>query len=273
MPDLSRVYKLHHSSQQRQIFNPLSEARDWTHKLIFPSQIHFCCAIRELQCVFIFRSSLWNMRCRPLQCIVFLQFAYRFSSWHLPSCWSLFFQWLLGFYLSSLMVFSSLPFFFLTFQFVLSGVCLLWGRSLDTLLNACMYLCLFLPGFSLLLVMPHHQAFSYCCFVVYLTPGRFSPPSSIFFLNKFPRYSCMFSFPCNLISLCFGIFFLTLLWSFMLTFFWFCFVFRTAPVAYGSSQTRGWIGAAASSLHHSHSNARSEQCLWPTPQLMATPDP
>ena len=29
----------------------------------------------------------------------------------------------------------------------------------------------------------------------------------------------------------------------------------------------------AAGLHHSHSNARSEPRLWPTPQLMATPDP
>ena len=33
--------------------------------------------------------------------------------------------------------------------------------------------------------------------------------------------------------------------------------FRSAPVVYGSSQARGHIGAAADSLHHSHSNARS----------------
>ena len=31
--------------------------------------------------------------------------------------------------------------------------------------------------------------------------------------------------------------------------------------------------AAAASLHHRHSNARSEPYLRPTPQLMATPDP
>ena len=29
----------------------------------------------------------------------------------------------------------------------------------------------------------------------------------------------------------------------------------------------------AASLHHSHSNIRSKLRLWPTPQLMATPDP
>ena len=40
----SCVYDLHHSSQQHSILNPLSEARDQTHDLIVPSQIHFYCA-------------------------------------------------------------------------------------------------------------------------------------------------------------------------------------------------------------------------------------
>ena len=44
--------------------------------------------------------------------------------------------------------------------------------------------------------------------------------------------------------------------------FLFC-LFRTAPAAYGSSQARGWISAAAASLHLSHSNNR------PMPQLVA----
>ena len=62
-------------------------------------------------------------------------------------------------------------------------------------------------------------------------------------------------------------------------FFLFCFVlfcfclFRAAPVAYGSSQARGQIGAIAASLHHSHSNARSKPHLQPTPQLRAMPGP
>ena len=46
-----------------------------------------------------------------------------------------------------------------------------------------------------------------------------------------------------------------------------------APAAYGGSQARGLIGAAAAGLCQSHSNARSEPRLQPTPQLMATPDP
>ena len=45
------------------------------------------------------------------------------------------------------------------------------------------------------------------------------------------------------------------------------------PVAYGSSQARGQIRAAAAGLHHSHSNTRSELRLQPTLPLMAKPDP
>ena len=40
-PDPSRVCDLHHSSQQCQILNPLSEPRDGTHNLMIPSWIHF----------------------------------------------------------------------------------------------------------------------------------------------------------------------------------------------------------------------------------------
>ena len=36
---------------------------------------------------------------------------------------------------------------------------------------------------------------------------------------------------------------------------------------------RGRIGAIAAGLHHSHSNAKLEPHLQPTPQLVATPDP
>ena len=43
--------------------------------------------------------------------------------------------------------------------------------------------------------------------------------------------------------------------------------FRGAPTAYGSSQARGWVKAAAAGLHHSHSNTRSRSKLRlrPTP--------
>ena len=51
------------------------------------------------------------------------------------------------------------------------------------------------------------------------------------------------------------------------------YLFRATPMAYGSSQARGWIRMAVTGLHHSHSKARSELCLKPTPQLTGTPDP
>ena len=48
---------------------------------------------------------------------------------------------------------------------------------------------------------------------------------------------------------------------------------RATPGAYGGSQARGPIGAVAAVLHHSHSTARYELQLQPTPQLTAIPDP
>ena len=55
----------------------------------------------------------------------------------------------------------------------------------------------------------------------------------------------------------------------------FCFVSLSLSFfkAYGRSQARDRIRAGAASLHHSHNNAGSEQCLRPTPQLTAMPDP
>ena len=41
----------------------------------------------------------------------------------------------------------------------------------------------------------------------------------------------------------------------------FILLFRATPTAYGHSQARGRIGAAAATLYHSHSNARSELSL------------
>ena len=59
--------------------------------------------------------------------------------------------------------------------------------------------------------------------------------------------------------------------------FFFCFWLfafsRATPMAYGSSQARGLIGAIAAGLRQSHSNAGSESHLRPTPQLKAMPDP
>ena len=49
--------------------------------------------------------------------------------------------------------------------------------------------------------------------------------------------------------------------------------FRATPVAHGVSQARGLIRAVAAGLCQSHSNARSEPRLRPTPQLTAMLDP
>ena len=58
--------------------------------------------------------------------------------------------------------------------------------------------------------------------------------------------------------------------TWLLAGFWFClFVFALLghSCAYGSSQARGQIGAAAAAgLRHSPSNARSKPCVQPTPQ-------
>ena len=69
----------------------------------------------------------------------------------------------------------------------------------------------------------------------------------------------------------------------ILSFFFFLFFFFfvvvvvaiswAAPAAYGGSQARGPVGAVATGLRQSHSNAGSELRLQPTPQLTATPDP
>ena len=44
-PDLSRICNLQHSSWQRQILNPLSEAKDRTQNLLVPSRTRFCCTM------------------------------------------------------------------------------------------------------------------------------------------------------------------------------------------------------------------------------------
>ena len=67
---------------------------------------------------------------------------------------------------------------------------------------------------------------------------------------------------------------MVLLQSFVFCFFFGLFGFSlAASAAYGGSQARGPIGAVAVGLRHSHSNAGSEPCLQPPPQLTAKPDP
>ena len=41
-------------------------------------------------------------------------------------------------------------------------------------------------------------------------------------------------------------------------FYYYYYFFMATPVAYGSSQASGWIGAAAAGLCHSHGNTISE---------------
>ena len=66
-PDLSLICNLHHSSRQRRIRNPLSEARDQTRNLMDPSWIHFCCAtmgtlpISEFSCMRASTFVWWEM--------------------------------------------------------------------------------------------------------------------------------------------------------------------------------------------------------------------
>ena len=54
---------------------------------------------------------------------------------------------------------------------------------------------------------------------------------------------------------------------------YFFFLFRAVPVTYGSSQATGKIGAAAVSLHHSHSNDRFKLHLQPMLQPVTMMDP
>ena len=61
--------------------------------------------------------------------------------------------------------------------------------------------------------------------------------------------------------------------SFFFSFFIVFCLFRATSMAYGGSQARGLIRAAATGLHHSHSHTRFELSLRPTPQLMAALDP
>ena len=53
MPDPSHICHLHHSSWQRQIFNPLSEARDGTCILMDTSQILAAAPEQELPFLYL----------------------------------------------------------------------------------------------------------------------------------------------------------------------------------------------------------------------------
>ena len=60
MPDPSRICDLHHSSQQCQILNPLSEARDQAWNLMVPHPICFHCATIGNSYTWYFKNSVCN---------------------------------------------------------------------------------------------------------------------------------------------------------------------------------------------------------------------
>ena len=62
-PDLSWVYDLHHSSRQRWILNPLSEATDWTFVHVVSSQIHFCWAMTRTPRTPVFKQREFEKHC------------------------------------------------------------------------------------------------------------------------------------------------------------------------------------------------------------------
>ena len=81
--------------------------------------------------------------------------------------------------------------------------------------------------------------------------------------NSFLFIFLFFNFFCLFVFLSFCLFFAVVV---VVAISW------AAPAAYGGSQARGRIGAVATGLRQSHSNAGSKPSLQPTPQLTATPD-
>ena len=67
MQDPSHVCSLHHSSQQHQILNPLSEARERTRNLMVPSQIHCRCAMMGTPLGTLYRITLLSSLATLLQ--------------------------------------------------------------------------------------------------------------------------------------------------------------------------------------------------------------
>ena len=87
----------------------------------------------------------------------------------------------------------------------------------------------------------------------------------ILFIYIFGEISVHVHWPFSVLF-CFSFFFFKI-------FIYFKIYFRVTPAAYGSSQARGGIRAAAAGLNHNYSNTRSEPHLRPTPQHTAMPDP
>ena len=85
-------------------------------------------------------------------------------------------------------------------------------------------------------------------------------------LRMFSLGKCLFNFSVHLLGFYGGfLFFVVVVFVFLL-------FLGPLLAAYGGSQARGWIGAVATRLRQSHSNAGSEPHLQATPQLTATPD-
>ena len=112
---------------------------------------------------------------------------------------------------------------------------------------------------------------SWCCPSSPLSLLSFLHSFSFFFLLLWRIHTTALSLSLLSLLLFYPVFF----WK-PLLFLCACFfvlLFRAAPAAYGGFQDRDWIGASIAILHHSHSNAGSEPCLWPKPQLAGMPDP
>ena len=110
--------------------------------------------------------------------------------------------------------------------------------------------------------------------VVFVVFWRLSPCQH--FINKYfvPFYGCLFV----LFRVSFSVQkLLSLIRShlFIYLFIYFVFLPFLGPLPWhmGYSRARGLIGAVAASLCQSHSNAGSEPCLRPTPQLTAMSKP
>ena len=65
---------LHHGSRQRQILNPLSEARDRTCNLMDTSRIRFCCAVTVTPSAILFKRAVSTLLTSPR--------VTRFPTWH-----------------------------------------------------------------------------------------------------------------------------------------------------------------------------------------------
>ena len=68
MPDWSRIFDLHHSLQQCQNRNPLSEAGDRTCILMVTSQIHFCWAMMGTPCCMLYMKIVNTVNSKSFHC-------------------------------------------------------------------------------------------------------------------------------------------------------------------------------------------------------------